>query len=118
MFITSALAGVILFVAAWTGGHSGLGVLALAVALAFAVVVILAARWSETVQGILDRRDERIRGIDLAATASTGLVLIAVIILAAAVELWRGRSGEPFTWLAAVAGVAYLVAVIIERVRR
>jgi len=80
--------------------------------------VLLAARRSETVRGLLDRRDERITAIDLQATAITGLVVITAILVAVVVEIGHGRNGSPYTWLGALAGLTYLAAVIVLRVRR
>jgi hypothetical protein len=62
-------------------------------------------------------RDERWAMIDVHATALTGLVLIVVVIGAWLYEIVHGRDGNPFTWLGAVAGVAYILAVAILRAR-
>jgi hypothetical protein len=64
-----------------------------------------------------DGRDERFRQIDLAATAIAGLLVITAIIVAFIVEVARGHSGRPYTWLGALAGLAYLGAVFALRVR-
>ena len=39
------------------------------------------------------------------------------IIVALAVELARGHDGSPYGWLGAVAGLAYLAAVVVFRMR-
>jgi hypothetical protein len=83
----------------------------------FAAAVVFASWRSETVRGLLDRRDERIVGIDLRATAAAGTAIILAVIVGAVVELGRGHSGAPYTWLAAVGGVAYLAAVVVQRMR-
>jgi hypothetical protein len=44
-------------------------------------------------------------------------VVIVAIITGFLVEVARGGDGNPFTWLGAIAGVAYLAAVIVMRVR-
>ncbi len=111
------LGGVAYLVAAWHSGRPGLGVALLAIMLAFAAVVLLAARRSETVRGLLDRRDERITAIDLRATAFAGIVVILAILVGAIAELARGHSGAPYIWLAAIAGLAYLAAVVAQRLR-
>lgn len=64
-----------------------------------------------------DGRDERFRQIDLAATAITGVVLITVVIGAFLVEVPREHDGSPSAGLGAIAGIAYLVAVAVLRVR-
>ena len=84
---------------------------------AFGALILLGGR-SETVRGLRgDGRDERFRQIDLAATALAGIVLITVIIGAFLVEVARGQDGSPYAALGAVAGVAYLVAVVALRLR-
>ena len=55
--------------------------------------------------------------IDVHATALTGLVLILVVIGAWLYEIANGRSGNPYGWLGAVAGVAYILAVALLRLR-
>jgi len=52
------------------------------------------------------------------ATAVAGVLVIMAVLVGSMVEIARGRSGEPYTWLAAVAGVGYILAVIVERARR
>jgi hypothetical protein len=112
------VAAVAFLVAGWLGGHPGVGAAAAVIMLVFSGGVVLAARRSETVQGLLDRRDERLVSIDLKATAVAGLATIVAICVGAFVELARGHSGAPFTWLGAIGGVAYLVAVTALRIRR
>ncbi len=58
--------GLIYLIAFWLGGHPGYGLLALGVMVAFSVGIALVGRRSETVRGLLDHRDERLAGIDLA----------------------------------------------------
>jgi hypothetical protein len=112
------VAGLVYLVAAWISGRPGLGAVMLGIMVAVSAVVVLASRRSETVRGLLDRRDERIVGIDLRATAAAGLAVILAVLVGAVVELARSRSGTPYTWLAAVAGVAYLSTVVVLRARR
>jgi presenilin-like A22 family membrane protease len=40
------------------------------------------------------------------------------VLVAAFVELGRGHSGAPYTWLGAIAGGVYIVAVVVQRVRQ
>ncbi|MDN5852872.1 MAG: hypothetical protein L0K86_08505, partial [Actinomycetia bacterium] len=65
----------------------------------------------------LDRRDERINSIDLRSTAFAGAVLILVVLGAFVVEVARGGDGQPYANLGAVAGVAYIVGVVYNRLR-
>jgi hypothetical protein len=84
---------------------------------AFGLFVAVAGR-SETIRGLRgDGRDERFAQIDLHATAITGLVLITAVIVAFLVEVARGHSGAPFTWLGALAGLTYILAVVYLRWR-
>ncbi len=64
-----------------------------------------------------DGRDERFALIDLRATALAGTVTIVAILVAWIVELAAGRDGDPYTWLASVAGLAYILAVALLRWR-
>jgi len=115
--IFGAAMGVVYLVALSVAGELVWGVLALAIMVAFSGALLLARRRSETVKGLLDRRDERISAIDLRATAITALALIAVILIAFVVQIARGQSGWPYGMLGFVAGVTYVVAVIVLRVR-
>jgi hypothetical protein len=111
------LGGAALYIAAWQGGHPVAGLGMFAIMIAFSAGTVLIARRSETVRGLLDRRDERFVAIDLQATAASGGITMLVIVIASIVELARGHSGAPFTWLAAVAGVSYLAGVAVLRIR-
>jgi len=111
------LGGVALGVGALIGGHPMLGLVAFSIMALLSAGVVLLARRSETIQGLLDRRDERISSIDLRATAASGLLTTVAIVVAAIVELARGRDGAPFTWLGAIAGIGYLAALLVLRVR-
>jgi hypothetical protein len=113
----SAVFGLVYLAAAWRSGRPGLGVVMLGIMLAFGAGVLLAARRSETVRGLLDRRDERIVNMDLRATAASGMAIILAVIVGAVVELARGHSGVPYIWLAAVGGVVYVAAVVVQRIR-
>ena len=109
--------GLVMFVAQWIGGNplSGLG--SLAIMTAFGALLLLGGR-SETIRGLRgDGRDERFRQIDIHATAIAGLAVITAIIVAFVVELARGHSGSPYAWLGAIAGLAYLIAIIVFRLR-
>lgn len=60
---------------------------------------------------------ERWRSIDLRATAASGLAVITVVIVGFLWEIAHGRSGQPFGVLGAIAGIAYLVALVWLRWR-
>jgi hypothetical protein len=92
-------------------------VYSLLVMVGVAAVILFGGR-SETIRGLRgDGKDERFRQIDLAATAIAGSVVITAIIGAFVVEVARGEDGSPYAQLGAIGGVAYLVAVVVLRVR-
>ncbi|HEY9375638.1 MAG TPA: hypothetical protein VIQ02_00905 [Jiangellaceae bacterium] len=109
--------GIAYLIAAWISGNPVLGLEMFAIMLLFTGGMVLAAKRSETVKGLLDGRDERITSIDLKATAFAGAVVLITIIGAFVVEIARGQDGLPYTWLGALGGVTYISAVIALRMR-
>jgi hypothetical protein len=113
----AAALGVIVLVAEWAGGHPRPGFISLAIMLVFAAAILLGGR-SETVRGLRgDARDERFAALDLKATAFAGTVLIVAVIVAFLVQIARGHDGAPSDWLGAIAGMPYVVGVVVLRVR-
>jgi hypothetical protein len=110
-------AGIAYLIAGIVGDEIGFGIFGFALMLTVAVGVLAVRHRSETVQGLLDRRDERIVQIDLRATAFAGSVVIAAVLIGFIVEIARGNDGSPFAALGAIGGVAYLASVIWYRVR-
>lgn len=109
--------GAIVFAASWIGGHPGEGLGSWAILAAFGAVVLLAGR-SETIRGLRgDGRDERFAQIDLRATATTGVILITVVIIGWLVSIAHGGNGGPYGWLAAIAGLTYIGSAVYFRVR-
>jgi hypothetical protein len=109
--------GVVVLAASWLGGHPATGAIALAVMAGFGLFLLLAGR-SETIRGLRgDGRDERFAQIDLRATAAAGLALIITLIVSWLVQVARGHNGSPYDWLAAIAGLAYVLAVALFRWR-
>jgi hypothetical protein len=109
--------GLVFFAAQWIAGHPSAGLVSLAIMAGFGALILLGGR-SETIRGLRgDGRDERFKQMDLAATALAGIVVLSAIIVAFVVELARGQDGQPYSWLGALGGVAYLVAVIVLRAR-
>jgi len=114
---TSVASGVLMFGALAAGGHPRLGVAMFAIMAVFGALVFFGGR-SETIRGLRgDGRDERFAQMDLEATAIAGAVTTLAIILAFLFEIIHGRSGMPYAWLGAVAGIAYVVAIVVIRVR-
>ena len=109
--------GVVCLAAFWTGGHAGLGLESLGIMAAFGAVVLFSGR-SETIRGLRgDGRDERFSRMDLTATAISGLAVTTAVIVAFLVEVARGHDWMQYAWLGAVAGLAYLAAIIVLRLR-
>lgn len=115
--LVSLAIGLAYLLAGWAGGNLAFGLTGLAIMTALAVVLLLVRRRSETVRGLLDRRDERINQIDLKATAFAGSAVIAAVIVAFIVEIARGHDGSQYAWLGAVGGTAYILGVLVLRVR-
>jgi hypothetical protein len=114
----AAILGVVFLAAQWVGGDPSGGLESLAIMCGFGALILFGGRRSETIRGLGgDRRDERFAQIDLRATALAGLAVLLAVIIAAMVELARGHSGAPFSWLGAIGGVSYLSAVVVLRVR-
>ena len=111
----SVALGLVMFGAQWAGGHPGSGLGSLGIMAAFGAFVLLGGR-SETIRGLRgDGRDERFRQLDIRATALAGLaVIVAVIVI---VAFARNRNPAPYDWLGAIGGFAYLIAVVVLRLR-
>ena len=113
----SVALGIVVFVAQWIGGSPGSGLESLGIMIAFGALLLLGGR-SETIRGLRgDGRDERFRQIDIHATAIAGLAVIIAVLVAFVVELARGHNGSPYAWLGAIGGLAYLIAIVVFRIR-
>ena len=114
----SAFLGVVMWAAAWIGGHPMLGLAMFGIMVAFGAIFVLGRR-SESIRMMAAGRhaDERWRSIDLRATAFGGLVLVTAVIAGFFWELAHGRSGDPYAPLGAIAGFSYLIALIWFRWR-
>lgn len=110
--------GLVYLVGFSIGGHPGNGVLGLCVMVGFSAILVLLSRRSETVRGLLDRRDERLAGIDLQATAFTALAMIIAVLAGFVISVARGNSGWPYTLIGAVGGLTYIAAIGYYRIRR
>jgi hypothetical protein len=113
----SVFLGLLMLAAFTIGDNVGDGLMSLGVMVAVALGIVVFRR-NETVSGLSGPgRDERWERIDIHATALTGMVLIAVIIGAFLVEVARGDDGQPWSLLGAVAGITYIVSVLLLRAR-
>jgi hypothetical protein len=109
--------GVAYLIAGLVSGDQSFGIFGLGIMALLVIGMLIASRRSETVKGLLDRRDERIVAIDLKATAFAGSVVFGAIIIAFVVELARAEDGAPYSWLGALGGFAYVAAIITLRLR-
>jgi hypothetical protein len=109
--------GVIVLVTSWLGGQPGAGLVSLAWLAGAGLFFLLVTGRSETIRGLTTGRDERFAQIDLKATAVAGLALVTAVIVAWLVQVAQGHSGSPYDWLAAIGGLAYLLAVAFFRWR-
>lgn len=116
--LTAVAIGVAYLVAGLVGGDTTFAMVGFLAMVAAGGLVLVAARWSETAQGLLDRRDERITAIDRSATTFSGMTLITAVLVMFVVEIARGEDGSPYSALGAVAGVAYLASLGWLRFRR
>jgi hypothetical protein len=111
------LLGGLVLAANWIGGDLGTGLRSSALFVVLAAVFLFARR-SETLQGLGGPgRDERWAMIDLRATAFAGGAVIVVVAGAWLWELSQGEDGNPYTWIMATGGLAYIVAVVVARLR-
>lgn len=116
--VVAVAIGVAYLVAGWFGGDRGFAVGGFVVMVVIAAAMLIAGRFSETVEGLLDRRDERINMIDTQATVFTGMVLITAVIVGFVASIARGEDGEPYAMLGAIGGVSYVAALVVLRLRR
>lgn len=113
----AVLLGGACFAAFWVGDEPRQGVFAFGVMVAVAAVVLLGGR-SEMIRGLRgDGRDEYWQQLDLRASVVSGLAAITAIIVMCLWEWAHGRDGTPYAQLGAIAGLAYLVALGVLRVR-
>jgi hypothetical protein len=104
--------GLLVAGAALVAGDVGYALFAIAFFTAVAIAIAAGGR-SETIRGLRgDGTDERFRAIDLSATAFAGSVVILAVVIAFVVQIARGQDGNPYAWLAAIGGAAYIGAYV------
>jgi uncharacterized membrane protein len=112
MITGAVLLGISLF-----NGEALVGVMFLVVTWGFAAFLYWGSRVSDTVALISDDvQDERNVHIHQRAALYTLNILAFIIVAAFVVDIARGGSGSPYTWLAAAAAMIYMsLLVIIDR---
>ncbi len=114
----SLVLGAIMLAAFAIGGNTRDGLQAFAVMAGVSALFAFGASRSETLGGLGGPgRDERWAMIDLRASALAGFVLITVVIGAWLYEIANGEDGSPYAQLGAIAGLAYIVGLVIGRLR-
>jgi hypothetical protein len=116
--LVAVLLGVAYLVAGLMGDDPRFGVVGLLLMTGIAAVMLLAGRFSETVAGLLDRRDERINLIDRQATVFAGMAVITAVLIGFVVEIAQQQDGAPYAMLGAIGGVTYVAALVVLRFRR
>lgn len=118
MPLFSLALGVGCLIAFWIGDNLRQGLFSLALLGGLGVLFALGGR-SETIRGLRgDGRDEYWSALDRDATLLAGLALIVVLIGLCFWEWAHGRDGSPYSQLAAIGGVAYVLAYAGLRLRR
>jgi|SRR5579875_1354275 len=108
--LSFAVAGLAVAAAEVAGHHSGQVIPTLVLFFAVAAVLAFGGR-SESVRAFRgDLDDERLRAIQLRAVAFAGQLTVLASVVGMIVEIARGHTGSPFTWLAAIGGFSYLAA--------
>ena len=115
---TAVVIGLAYLVAGLARRRPGFGVFGLVLMLAVAAAFVLAARRSETVAGLIDRRDERINSLDRDASLIAGMTVLPPVLAMFVVELAQGHDGSPYAALGALGGVSYVAALAFLRLRR
>lgn len=108
------IGGIAMCVAAVLSDRLWLGIACLAITFGFSAVLVIVSRFSDT--GALlgdDVHEERNVHIHQRASIYTLNILALVIVGGAVYELSRGGDGSPYAALAAVAGVTYVICLLI-----
>lgn len=109
--------GLAYLAAGLAAGDAAFAVGGLVLMLGLAGALLLLSGRSETIAGLLDRRDERINSLDANATLFSGMVLVAAVLVMFVVEIARGQDGSPYYQLGALAGIAYVGGLVHQRLR-
>jgi len=112
------LIGVVYLVAGCLGADLSFGVVGLLIMTGTAIALLVLGHYSETVAGLLDRRDERINSLDMQASMVAGMAVIAAVIAGFVIEIARGQDGSPYSMLGAIGGGSYVIALVVLRLRK
>lgn len=116
--LAALVIGLAYLVAGLVGDDTSFGVFGLLIMVTAGAAFLVLSHFSETVSMLMDRRDERINALDRDATLIAGSTVLAAVLVGLVVEIARGDDGLPYAALGAIGGVAYLLALIVLRLRR
>jgi Na+/H+ antiporter NhaD/arsenite permease-like protein len=105
--------GLVFLAVQWANDDPGGGLVSLAIMVGFAAALVAFSSRSAVFEVMRNpQADERSSMLDLRATAFAGLVVILALIVAFVWDLAHGYDPSPYSQLGALAGAAYLVALI------
>jgi hypothetical protein len=111
----SALAigiGIIYLIASTIGGSFTSGLIMLGVMVAYAVFLLIGGK-SDVVQMLRGQpADERYKHIETRATVVAANVVAVFVVALAVIEFAKGRDGSPYTLIAFVFAVTYVLSLI------
>jgi hypothetical protein len=116
--VTALVLGLVALVAFGIGGQWWVGVESLVIMVGYAVILLMGRRFETMAVLGGHELDERRRAIGMQAAASTGYVLIAVVVGASFWNAANGGDGQPWGGLGALAGLTYIASVVVLRRRR
>lgn len=109
--------GIVYLIAATIGGSFTGGLIMLGVMVAYAVFLVVGGR-SDVVQMLRGQpADERYRHIETRATVIAANVIAVFVVALAVIEFAKGRDGSPYTLIAFVFAVTYVLSLVWLRWR-
>jgi hypothetical protein len=104
-------------VALWIGGSLGSGVISLAVMAGFGALIFVRRPERDDPRPARRRARRALPADRYPRGRDRGDRRITALIVGFLVEVARGHVGSPSSWLGAIAGIAYLIAVVVLRLR-
>lgn len=112
--VVGVLVGVIYLLIGLARGEPKSGLIGLAIMMLFTAVLVVGARFSDTIALLADDvHEERHVHIHQKAALVTINILAAVLVIALVADVVAGGDGMPYAWLAAVAIVVYFGTIML-----